>query len=203
MQGERRVWATPLDAQKAGIAVMHQHPGLFPDLSVAENIFFGYFPTTAAGTIDKAKMSARAEELLETIGLDILPSQPLRSLSISEQQLVEVARALSANAQILIMDEPTAALSHREVVKLFDVVEGLKNRGVGIVFVGHRMDEIFEISDRVAVLRDGELLAVEPADVLTRQEAINLMAGRTLVASYPERHARAWRDRSRGRPPHA
>ena len=98
-----------------------------------------------------------------------------------------MARALSANAQILIMDEPTAALSHREVVKLFKVVEGLKERGVGIVFVGHRMDEIFEISDRVAVLRDGELLAVEPAAVLTRQEAINLMAGRTLVASYPER----------------
>ena len=188
MRGEQKVWATPLDAQRAGIAVMHQHPGLFPDLSVAENIFFGYFPITATGTIDTAKMSARAEKLLESIGLEVLPSQPLRSLSISEQQLVEVARALSADAQILIMDEPTAALSHREVVKLFDVVEGLKNRGVGIVFVGHRMDEIFEISDRVAVLRDGELLAVEPADVLTRQEAINLMAGRTLVASYPERH---------------
>jgi ABC-type sugar transport system ATPase subunit/ribose/xylose/arabinose/galactoside ABC-type transport system permease subunit len=185
--GRRRVWNSPLDAQRAGIAVMHQHPGLFPDLSVAENIFFGRFPTTAAGTLDTAAMSARAGELLDMIGLDISASQPLRTLSVSEQQLVEVARALSSNAEVLIMDEPTAALSHREVGKLFKVVEGLKARGVGIVFVGHRMDEIFEISDRIAVLRDGELLAVEPADVLTRQEAINLMAGRKLIASYPER----------------
>ena len=187
MHGRRRVWASPLEAQKAGIAVMHQHPGLFPDLSVAENIFFGHFPTTAAGTIDTADMATRAAELLKTIGLDISPSQPLRTLSISEQQLVEVARALSAKAEVLIMDEPTAALSHREVVKLFEVVEDLKRRGVGIVFVGHRMDEIFEVSDRIAVLRDGELLAVEPAEVLIRQKAIDLMAGRKLVASYPQR----------------
>ena len=132
-------------------------------------------------------MTARAKEILGTIGLDVSPAQPLRTLSVSEQQLVEVARALSADADILIMDEPTAALSHREVQKLFAVVTRLKARGVGIVFVGHRMDEIFAVSDRVAVLRDGELLAVEPADVLTRQDAINLMAGRTLVAEYPER----------------
>ena len=187
MGGKARVWDSPLDAQTAGIAVMHQHPGLFPDLSVAENIFFGRFPQTSLGTIDAAAMTARAKEILGTIGLDVSPAQPLRTLSVSEQQLVEVARALSAEADILIMDEPTAALSHREVQKLFAVVTRLKASGVGIVFVGHRMDEIFAVSDRVAVLRDGELLAVEPADVLTRQDAINLMAGRTLVAEYPER----------------
>ena len=185
--GQERIWASPLEAQKAGIAVMHQHPGLFPDLSVAENIFFGHFPTTAAGMLDGAAMTEHAAELLSMIGLDISPSQPLRALSVSEQQLVEVARALSANAEILIMDEPTAALSKREVDKLFTVVRRLKQRGVGIVFVGHRMDEIFSISDRIAVLRDGELLAVEPADILTRQDAINLMAGRELVAEFPKR----------------
>ncbi|WMS44593.1 ATP-binding cassette domain-containing protein [Acuticoccus sp. MNP-M23] len=187
MGGKARVWDSPLSAQRAGIAVMHQHPGLFPDLSVAENIFFGRFPETSLGVIDTGAMADRAAEILDTIGLDVSPSQPLRTLSVSEQQLVEVARALSSDADILIMDEPTAALSHREVQKLFAVVAQLKARGVGIVFVGHRMDEIFDVSDRIAVLRDGELLTVEPADVLTRQDAINLMAGRTLVAGYPER----------------
>ena len=187
IDGSPRAFASPLDAQAAGIAVMHQHPGLFPDLSVAENIFFGRFPTGVGGIIDTAAITARSAEILQTIGLAVTPSQPLRSLSVSEQQLVEVARALSADARILIMDEPTAALSHREVQKLFAVVGRLKARGVGIVFVGHRMDEIFAISDRVAVLRDGALLAVEPADVLTRERAISLMAGRDITADYPER----------------
>ncbi|TRD15892.1 ATP-binding cassette domain-containing protein [Palleronia caenipelagi] len=185
--GETRVWSSPMEAQDAGIAVMHQHPGLFPDLSVAENIFFGHFPTKGGGVLDRAAMNAGASELLSTIGLDIAPTQPLRTLSVSEQQLVEVARALSSKADVLIMDEPTAALSHREVEKLFEVVEGLKARGVGIVFVGHRMDEIFALSDRIAVLRDGELITVESAEALSRQEAINLMAGRELVAEFPER----------------
>ncbi|OWY14253.1 ABC transporter [Thioclava sp. JM3] len=187
IEGSERVWTSPLDAKRAGIAVMHQHPGLFPDLSVAENIFFGHFVETKRGTLDMSRMVSKAEGLLKTIGLEVSPNQPLRTLSVSEQQLVEVARALSTNADILIMDEPTAALSHREVVKLFAVVEQLKARGVGIVFVGHRMDEIFEIADRVAVLRDGELVGLEPADILTRQEAINLMAGRELTAEYPTR----------------
>ena len=187
IDGSPRTFASPLDAQAAGIAVMHQHPGLFPDLSIAENIFFGRFPTTAAGTIDTAAMQARSAEVLETIGLAVAPTRALRSLSVSEQQLVEVARALSSDARILIMDEPTAALSHREVEKLFAVVGRLKARGVGIVFVGHRMDEIFALSNRVAVLRDGALLAVEPADVLTRDRAISLMAGRDITADYPKR----------------
>ncbi|KAG1648947.1 Ribose import ATP-binding protein RbsA 2 [Nymphon striatum] len=154
---------------------------------VAENIFFGRFPKTSLGALDYAAMTTATEELLETVGLSIPPSQLLRSLSVSEQQLVEVARALSANADVLIMDEPTAALSQREVEKLFVVVERLKARGVGIVFVGHRMDEIFRVSDRIAVLRDGEMLAVEPADKLTREDAISMMAGRKLSSLYPQR----------------
>lgn len=187
IDGASRVWSSPLDAQAAGIAVMHQHPGLFPDLSVGENIFFGRFPTTPVGAVDTRAMMRRAASVLDLIGLDVSPLQPLRTLSVSEQQLIEIARALSADSRILIMDEPTAALSHREVRKLFAVVENLKARGVGIVFVGHRMDEIFEISDRVAVLRDGELVGLEAADVLTRQKAIKLMAGRDITAEYPER----------------
>ncbi|MBF9030560.1 ATP-binding cassette domain-containing protein [Rhodobacterales bacterium HKCCE3408] len=187
LDGKRRVWSSPMEAQEAGIAVMHQHPGLFPDLSVAENIFFGRLPLTSTGLVDSQLMHRRAAEVLDAIGLEVAPSQSLSTLSVSEQQLIEIARALSADASILIMDEPTAALSHREVRKLFAVVEDLRSRGVGIVFVGHRMDEIFEISDRVAVLRDGELVGLEPADVLTREKAINLMAGRDVSTEYPAR----------------
>ena len=187
VNGARKVFHSPLDATAAGIAVMHQHPGLFPDLSIVENIFFGRFLKSRDGLLDMGRMRARAVEVLASVGLEARPEQLLRSLSVSEQQLVEVARALSTDADILIMDEPTAALSHKEVRKLFKVVEALKARGVGIVFVSHRMDEIFEISDRVAVLRDGRLVGLDSARNIDRPRALSLMAGRELTASYPER----------------
>ncbi len=187
LHGDERVWQSPLAAQDAGIAVMHQHPGLFPDLSVTENIFFGRFKKLKNGLLDTAGMRNSAVRVLETIGLVADPDQPLSTLSVSEQQLVEIARALSTNADVLIMDEPTAALSHNEVRKLFRVVETLKARGVGIVFVGHRMDEIFEVSDRVAILRDGELVGLDTTANISRERAVNLMAGRELRSSYPER----------------
>ncbi len=187
VKGERKTWHSPLDATAAGIAVMHQHPGLFPDLSIVENIFFGRFLKAPNGLLDMARMRARAVEVLDSVGLDADPDQSLRTLSVSEQQLVEVARALSTDADILIMDEPTAALSHNEVRKLFKVVETLKAKGVGLVFVGHRMDEIFEVSDRVAVLRDGELVGLDSAANIDRPRALSLMAGRELTATYPER----------------
>lgn len=187
MDGEGKAWSSPMDAQSQGIAVIHQHPGLFPDLSIVENIFFGRFKKARNGLLDMDAMRRAAVEVLDMVGLDADPDQSLRTLSVSEQQLIEIAKALSTNAHILIMDEPTAALSHTEVVKLFAVVESLKARGVGIVFVGHRMDEIFEISDRVAVLRDGELVGLDSATNITRPQAINLMAGRELTASFPDR----------------
>ena len=187
LEGEARVWHSPLAAQKAGIAVMHQHPGLFPDLSITENIFFGRYRKLTNGLLDTAGMRNSAVSVLESVGLDASPDQLLSTLSVSEQQLVEVARALSTNADVLIMDEPTAALSHKEVRKLFRVVESLKSSGVGIVFVGHRMDEIFEVSDRVAILRDGELVGLDSTANISRDRAVNLMAGRELRASYPQR----------------
>ena len=186
--GAVQTWHSPLDAQKAGIAVVHQHPGLFPDLTVAENIYFGRFPVNAGGLLDRGEMQKKAAALLETVGLSARPDSVLRSLSVSEQQLVEIAKALSTDADVLILDEPTASLSHREVEKLFVVVRKLKARGVGIVFVGHRMDEVFDIADRISVLRDGALVKTASSEELSRQEAINLMAGRELTASYPDRH---------------
>ncbi|WP_054006284.1 ATP-binding cassette domain-containing protein [Cypionkella psychrotolerans] len=180
---------SPHDAQAAGVAVMHQHPGLFPDLSVAENIYIGHMPRDRFGGIDNAAMIAGARRVLETVGLDVRADVPLGRLRISEQQLVEIARALSLDARVLIMDEPTAALSQREVERLFTVVNDLRQHGVAMMFVGHRMDEIFRIADRIAVLRDGRLIGVHPKAELGRAAAISMMVGREVTDLYPERTA--------------
>jgi len=181
---------SPLEAQRSGIAVMHQHPGLFPDLTVFENIFIGHMPRGPFG-VDHARMRADAKALLDAVGLACSPDDTLRQLRTSEQQLVEIARALSADAKVLIMDEPTAALSQREVERLFAVVAALKARQVAMMFVGHRMEEIYRVADRIAVLRDGRLMAIEPAADLDRDRAVQLMVGRPLSAVYPAQHARA------------
>ena len=178
---------SPLEAQRRGIAVMHQHPGLFGDLTVFENIFIGHMPRGAFG-VDRNRMRAAAKALLDAVGLSCSPDDLLKQLRTSEQQLVEIARALSADAKVLIMDEPTAALSQREVERLFAVVANLKARQVAMMFVGHRMEEIYRVADRIAVLRDGRLMAVEVARDLDRDRAVQLMVGRPLSAVYPERH---------------
>jgi ABC-type sugar transport system ATPase subunit/ribose/xylose/arabinose/galactoside ABC-type transport system permease subunit len=166
---------------------MHQHPGLFPDLSIAENLFIGQ--TGASWKLDHAAMETKAAALLATVGLDVDVSQRLGLLRTSEQQLVEVARALSLDARVLIMDEPTAALSQREVERLFAVVDELRRRGVAMVFVGHRMDEIYRVSDRIAVLRDGHLIGTERTADLSRERAITMMVGRSLDGLYPRQTA--------------
>jgi ABC-type sugar transport system ATPase subunit/ribose/xylose/arabinose/galactoside ABC-type transport system permease subunit len=181
---------SPLEAHRRGIAVMHQHPGLFGDLTVFENIFIGHMPRGRFG-VDRGRMREDAKALLDAVGLSCSPDDTLKQLRTSEQQLVEIARALSADAKVLIMDEPTAALSQREVERLFAVVATLKIRGVAMMFVGHRMEEIYRVADRIAVLRDGRLMAIEPAAELDRDRAVQLMVGRPLSAIYPPQRARA------------
>lgn len=185
--GQQRRFSSPLEAQHAGVAVMHQHPGLFPDLSIAENLFIGQ--TGASWKLDYSLMQAGAAHLLKTVGLDADVSRPLGKLRTSEQQLVEIARALSLDARVLIMDEPTAALSQREVERLFSVVDSLRQRGVAMMFVGHRMDEIYRVSDRIAVLRDGRLVGTELTEDLSRERAIQMMVGRALDGLYPRHTA--------------
>jgi len=185
---------SPAEAQRRGVAVMHQHPGLFGDLTVYENIFIGHMPRDRLGGIDDARMREDARTLLKTVGLTCGPDEVLRRLRTSEQQLVEIARALSTRARVLIMDEPTAALSQREVERLFAVVAELRTRGVAMMFVGHRMEEIYRIADRIAVLRDGRLIAIEPAAALDRDRAVQLMIGRPLSAIYPTWQSRPGRE---------
>jgi rhamnose transport system permease protein/rhamnose transport system ATP-binding protein len=176
---------SPLEAHLRGIAVMHQHPGLFDHLSVAENIFIGNARRNRWGWLDLSRMNREATKLLEVVGLSIGPDELLGRLRTSERQLVEIAKTLAIDARVLIMDEPTAALSQREVNRLFDVVQALRKRRVAMMFVSHRMDEIYRIADRIAVLRDGRLVAVTQADQMPRNRAVQLMVGRPLSDLYP------------------
>ena len=185
--GEPVAFASPLEAQHAGVAVMHQHPGLFPDLSIAENLFIGQ--TGLRWKLDHRRMRDEAARLLALVGLDVDVTVPLGRLRTSEQQLVEIARALSLDARVLIMDEPTAALSQREVERLFSVVDSLRTQGVAMMFVGHRMDEIYRVADRIAVLRDGRHVGTEMAAELTRERAVQMMVGRSLDGLYPHNKA--------------
>ncbi|MDQ0392382.1 ribose transport system ATP-binding protein/rhamnose transport system ATP-binding protein [Labrys monachus] len=189
LDGKPVDWRSPLDARRHGIAVIHQHPGLFADLTVAENVFLGHMPRGFLGGVDQARMERETAALIEVVGLGCRPDDRLDRLRTSEQQLVEIARALSMRARVLIMDEPTASLSQREVERLFAVVADLRARGVAMMFVGHRMDEIYRVADRIAVLRDGHLVGVEAARDLDRDKAVRMMIGRTLSSIFPAREA--------------
>src|SRR5688572_15912037 len=154
--GERVAALSPAAAHRLGIACIYQQPALFPALTVAENIALRLEPGAALRKIDWPARQSRARELLQRIGASISPEAEVRTLSMPEQQLVEIACALGAGARIVIMDEPTASLTQKEQQLLFGVVSGLRDSGVGIIYISHRLDEIFQLADRVTVLRDGE-----------------------------------------------
>ncbi len=173
------------DAQSRGIAVVHQHPGLFPDLSIAENIFAGRPYRSNAGFLDFRRMQSEAAQLTTELGLDRDPATPVGRLRVSEQQIVEIARALAADARVLILDEPTAALTTGEVGKLFGIIDQLKSRGVALMFVGHRMEEVFRIADTITVLRDGALVGHRRTSTTSEDEVIRMMVGRELAEAPP------------------
>ena len=173
IDGRDTRFSTPEDAKRAGVATIYQELLLFPELTVAENIFLGHAPTAGAGRIDWRAMHAKAEDLLASLAIDDLSAdQIVGALSVGNRQRVEILRALSHDARILIMDEPTAALTESVVARLFDIVRRLKARGVGIVYISHRLDEIFEIADRVTVLRDGAYVGSRPVAGTTSGESI-------------------------------
>ncbi|MFF9583405.1 sugar ABC transporter ATP-binding protein [Streptomyces achromogenes] len=178
----------PGDARAAGIAVIHQEPTLFPDLSIAENIFIGRAPTRALGRIDHKATREATAALMRRLGVGLDPERPARGLSIADQQLVEIAKALSFDARVLIMDEPTAALTGGEAARLFGVVRTLRERGAAVLFVSHRLEEIFAVCQKVTTLRDGARIAAEPLAGMTEDDLIRRMTGRDLAELYPKRH---------------
>ncbi|NHU85655.1 sugar ABC transporter ATP-binding protein [Kocuria sp. JC486] len=172
-------------AEAHGIATIHQELNLVPQLSVAENITLGRTPQRF-GVVDKPRMNAVAREALERIGLDVPLAKPVGELGVARQQLVEIAKALSQDARLLILDEPTAALTGREIDALFEVVDDLKRRGVGMVFISHHLDEIPRIGDSISVLRDGQFVAQVPANT-SQDNLIALMVGRDIDDQFPRK----------------
>jgi rhamnose transport system ATP-binding protein len=166
------------DAQRHGIAAIYQEPAIFPDLSVAENIFMGHRDRDFF--VRWRDLYREAEAILERLAVHLDVGAPARGLAVAEQQAVEIAKAISLDARVLIMDEPTAALSAREVARLFDQVRRLAQSGVAVLFISHRIDEVFEIADRVTVLRDGRLISSRPRDETNAQQSIQDMVGRDL-----------------------
>src|SRR5262249_22687637 len=162
---------------------------VFPDLTVAENVFAGRQPRGRLRTVDWGGMRASVRSLLADLGVDFGPDTPVRGLGVADRQLLEIAKALSASARLLIMDGPTAALPPHEVEALFATVGRLRERGVAIVFISHRLDEVMTIADIVTVLRDGRHVATQPAAQLSQGELVRLMVGRSLDALFPKQDA--------------
>ena len=185
--GRETRFTSPEDAKRAGVATIYQELLLFPELTVAENIFLGHAPRAGMGRIDWRAMRARAEALLASLEIDDLAAnQVVGALSVGNRQRVEILRALSHDARILIMDEPTAALTESDVTRLFDIVRRLRARGVGIVYISHRLDEIFAIGDRVTVLRDGAYVGARNVADTNASELVQMMVGRRIDNLFPK-----------------
>ena len=191
INGERVAHLTPASAHKLGIACIYQQPALFPDLTVAENIGLRLEPSSPFRKVNWSVRRSRTTELLQRIGAEISPETEVRSLSMPEQQLVEIACALGAGARIVIMDEPTASLTQKEQHLLFAVVKDLRASGVGVIYISHRLDEIFQLADRVTVLRDGESVGTNHVAAMNESLLIKLMVGREVSAIYPPAESEA------------
>ncbi|CAB3702081.1 Ribose import ATP-binding protein RbsA [Paraburkholderia phenoliruptrix] len=186
VDGMARRFATPAEARDAGLAVIYQEPTLFFDLSIAENIFMGRQPVDRIGCIQYDAMRREVDGLLASLGVDLRADQLVRGLSIADQQVIEIAKALSLNANVLIMDEPTAALSLPEVERLFAIVRKLRERDVAILFITHRLDEVFALTQRVTIMRDGAKVFDGLTADLTTDAIVAKMVGRDLETFYPK-----------------
>ncbi len=187
IDGESVTFSNANAAADAGITAIHQETVLFDELSVAENIFIGHAPRTRWGLIDKVAMQCAASKLLQDIGASFDPRTKLRDLGIASKHLVAIARALSVDARVVIMDEPTAALSHKEIEELYELVETLKAQGKAILFISHKFDEIFRIADRYTVFRDGAFVGAGLISEVDQDALVKLMVGRTVDHIFPER----------------
>ncbi len=178
---------TPADAQHLGISMIHQELALISALNVGQNIFLGREPAgVLPGTVNWPDLYREAERQLAQLGLNLDPTTPLTALSIAEQQMVEIAKALSLNADLIVMDEPTSALTERETETLFEVMRSLRERGVSIIFITHRLEEVFEVADRVTVLRDGRWVATVEIEDVGADDVVRMMVGRELGEMYPK-----------------
>lgn len=189
IKGKEISFASPKDAQNQGVGLVHQELALFPELTVAENIFVERLPQKN-GMIQREVLNQKAADVLSQFDSDIKPTQMIGELSVSQQQIVEIAKVVSADCEIIIFDEPTSSLNEEEAGKLFEIIEGLKKRGAGIFYISHKLSEIFDICDRITILRDGEKIVTHKVDEVTQETVVNEMVGREFGRFYPDKSKR-------------
>jgi len=189
LDGRTVDFRTTAEAKSAGVAVIYQEPTLFPDLSVTENLFMGRQPMRSLRRIDRPKMRRQAVELFARLGVNLYPDREARGLSIADQQIIEIAKAISLDARVLIMDEPTAALSGVEVERLFTIARALRDEGRAIAFISHRFDEVFALCDTITVMRDGEFVSTGPIADTSVEIMVRQMVGRDIATLFPKQEA--------------
>ncbi|PRS22557.1 sugar ABC transporter ATP-binding protein [Bacillus safensis] len=187
IDGKETAFKNPKEAEQHGIAFIHQELNIWPDMTVLENLFIGKEIYTKLGLLDTKKMKALAQTQLDRLSVNLSLDQEAGSCSVGQKQMIEIAKALMTDAKVIIMDEPTAALTEREIEKLFQVIESLKKEGVSIVYISHRMEEIFAICDRITIMRDGKTVDTKAIPETNFHEVVKKMVGRELTDRYPER----------------
>ncbi|HEN6665390.1 TPA: sugar ABC transporter ATP-binding protein [Streptococcus agalactiae] len=189
IDGEERTFSNPQEAEEFGISFIHQEMNTWPEMTVLENLFFGREIKTTFGLLNQKLMRQKALEAFKRLGVTIPLDIPIGNLSVGQQQMIEIAKSLLNQLSILVMDEPTAALTDRETENLFRVIRGLKQEGVGVVYISHRMEEIFKITDFVTVMRDGVIVDTKETSLTNSDELVKKMVGRKLEDYYPEKHS--------------
>ncbi|MFI2855964.1 sugar ABC transporter ATP-binding protein [Paenibacillus sp. JSM ZJ436] len=187
IDGQKIAFSSPREAEDYGIAFIHQELNIWPDMTVLDNLFIGKEITSRLGVLNQKQMKAMAEEQFSRLSVSIPLSQEAGMCSVGQQQMIEIAKALMTKAKVIIMDEPTAALTEREIRKLFEVIDSLKKQGVSIVYISHRMEEIFAVCDRITVMRDGKTVDTKPIPDTSFDEVVRKMVGRELTERYPAR----------------
>ncbi|KAB0578535.1 methyl-galactoside transport system ATP-binding protein [Fusobacterium naviforme] len=185
LDGREISFSGPKDALENGIAMVHQELNQCLERSVVDNLFLGRYPLTSAGVVDEGRMKKEAAELFRKLGMTVNLTQPMRNMSVSQRQMCEIAKAISYNSKIIVLDEPTSSLTEPEVKKLFNMMRKLRDRGISLIYISHKMDEIFEICDQVSVLRDGKLVTTKDVQDTNLNELIAAMVGRSLDNRFP------------------
>lgn len=186
LDGSPVTFSGPKEALENGIAMVHQELNQALERSVVDNLFLGRYPKTVIGTVDESRMRKEASDLFRQLGMTVDLTQPMRKMSVSQRQMCEIAKAISYRSQVIVLDEPTSSLTEPEVRKLFSMMRKLREEGIALVYISHKMDEIFEICDQVSVLRDGKLVMTKDTSDTTMNELIAAMVGRSLDNRYPE-----------------
>jgi len=185
LDGKEVNFSGPKDALENGIAMVHQELNQCLERSVVDNLFLGRYPKNSAGVIDEGRMKKEASDLFRKLGMTVNLTQPMRNMSVSQRQMCEIAKAISYNSKIIVLDEPTSSLTVPEVKKLFEMMRMLKSQGISLIYISHKMDEIFEICDQVSVLRDGQLVSTKDSKDTNMNELIKAMVGRSLDNRFP------------------